>query len=113
MTLSIVHGEPLSTEPYLGPLTIAGFVREVTRRHGDHEAIVMWGPEGRISWTYDELWERSVEVARALVAAGLGRDARVGILMANRPEYLSSLFGIALAGGVTVSLSTFATPIEL
>jgi acyl-CoA synthetase (AMP-forming)/AMP-acid ligase II len=113
MTLSIVHGQPLSTEPYLGPLTIAGFVQEVARRHGDREAVVMWGPDGRTSWSYDALWERSVEVAKALIAAGMGKDARVGILMTNRPEYLSSLFGIALAGGVTVSLSTFATPVEL
>src|SRR6186713_1287460 len=100
MTLSIVHGEPLDTEPFLGPLTIGGFAREVTRRHGNSEAIVTRAPDGRISWTYDDLWERSVEVAKALVAAGMGRDARVGILMTNRPEYLSALFGIALAGGV-------------
>ena len=33
--------------------------------------------------------------------------------MTNRPEYLASVFGIALAGGVTVSLSTFSTPLEL
>ncbi|HTZ69146.1 MAG TPA: long-chain fatty acid--CoA ligase, partial [Acetobacteraceae bacterium] len=34
-------------------------------------------------------------------------------LMTNRPEYIAALFGIALPGGVTVSLSTFSTPMEL
>lgn len=33
--------------------------------------------------------------------------------MTNRPEYLSALFGTALAGGVSVALSTFSTPSEL
>src|SRR3546814_15453 len=54
-----------------------------------------------------------MDVARALVASGTGRDSRVGILMTNRPEFLSSLFGIALAGAVPVALSTFSTPQEL
>ena len=112
-SLSIVHGAPLSTEPFLGALTIGGFVREVTDRFADREAIVMWNGDERIAWSYAELWQRSVAIARALIASGMGRDARIGVLMTNRPEYLASVFGIALAGGVTVSLSTFATPVEL
>ena len=111
--LSIVHGGPLTSEPYLGPLTISGFVREVTDRFGESEAIVMWAGDERIAWSYADLWQRSVAVAKALIAGGMGRDARIGVLMTNRPEYLASVFGIALAGGVTVSLSTFATPVEL
>jgi acyl-CoA synthetase (AMP-forming)/AMP-acid ligase II len=111
--LSIVHGAPLDQEPGLGALTIAGYAREVTRRFAEREALVMRAPEGRVAWTYAELWDRSVEIARALIAAGAGKDARIGVLMTNRPEYLASVFGIALAGGVTVSLSTFATPAEL
>ena len=67
----------------------------------------------RISWSYDELLARSLEVARALIGCGAGKDARVGILMTNRPEFLSALFGISLAGGVPVALSTFSTAPEL
>ncbi|CAN7230560.1 class I adenylate-forming enzyme family protein [Phenylobacterium sp. LjRoot219] len=111
--LSIVRGAELHEEPGLGPLTIGGYARDVTRRFAEREALVMRGPEGRVSWTYAELWARSVEVAQALIAAGMGKDARVGVLMTNRPEYLSCVFGVALAGGVTVSLSTFSTPAEL
>ena len=59
------------------------------------------------------MWERSVEVARALIACGVGKDSRVGILMTNRPEHLAAAFGTALAGGVIVPLSTFSTPPEL
>ena len=111
--LSLVRGSPLDEEPGLGALTIAGYARAVTSRFGDREALVMHGRAGRVSWSYAELWERSVEVAKALIAAGAGKDARIGVLMTNRPEYLASVFGVALAGGVTVSLSTFSTPVEL
>lgn len=110
---SLVFGAHLSDESGLGALTIAGYAREVTLRFADREAVVMHAPHGRVSWTYGELWERSMEVARALIAAGVQKDTRVGILMTNRPEYLSALFGVALAGGVTVALSTFSTPSEL
>jgi fatty-acyl-CoA synthase len=59
------------------------------------------------------LWERSALVARALVASGVGKDGRVGILMTNRPEHLAAAFGAALAGGVIVELNTFSTAPEL
>jgi acyl-CoA synthetase (AMP-forming)/AMP-acid ligase II len=110
---SLVHGGPLSDEPGLGALTIGGYAREVTSRFAEREALVMPGPKGRVSWTYAELWARSVEVAQALIAAGAGKDARVGVMMTNRPEYVACVFGVALAGAVTVSLSTFSTPSEL
>jgi fatty-acyl-CoA synthase len=111
--LSLVHGSPFAQEPGMGALTIAGYAREITQRYGAREALVLHAPQGRISWSYDELWQRSVEVAQALIAAGVGKDSRVGILMSNRPEYLSALFGTAMAGGVAVALSTFSTPYEL
>ena len=95
--LSIVRGIPLDQEPGLGALTIGGYLREVTRRHAGREALVLTQPSGeRVSWTYDELWTRSVEVAKALIAADAGKGTRVGLLMTNRPEYISCLFGIAL-----------------
>jgi len=111
--LSIVHGMPLSDEPGMGSLTIPGYLREVTERHPDNEAVVLHRADGIVRWSYADLWARSMEVARALVACGVGKDSRVGILMTNRPEYLSALFGTAMAGGVSVALSTFSTASEL
>jgi acyl-CoA synthetase (AMP-forming)/AMP-acid ligase II len=110
---SIIHGPPLFDEPGLGPLTIGAYARQVTRRFAGREAVVLHGRDGRITWTYDQLWDQSVAVAKALIAAGAGKDTRVGVLMTNRPEYLATVFGVALAGAVTVSLSTFSTPEEL
>jgi len=111
--LSLVAGPLLADEPGQGAQTIAGYLREVVSRHGGAEAVVLRNRTHRIAWSYDELLARSLEVARALAASGVGKGGRVGILMTNRPEFLSSLFGTALAGGVPVALSTFSTPSEL
>ncbi|MEZ5737076.1 MAG: AMP-binding protein [Novosphingobium sp.] len=112
--LSVVCGISLEDEPGLGPLTLPGFLREVTDRHGPREAIVQPRPDGTVErWTYDEFWSRSLDVARALVACGVGKESRVGVLMTNRAEFLSSVFGIELAGGVAALLSTFSTAAEL
>jgi fatty-acyl-CoA synthase len=111
--LSLIHGAPLESEPGQGAHTIPGFLGEVCTRYGKRDAVIMRTARERVVWTYDDLHARSVEVAKALIAAGIGKNGRVGVLMANRPEYLAALFGIAMAGGVTVALSTFSTPSEL
>ena len=109
---SVVKGIPLGEEPGLGALTLPGFLREVTTRFADREALVLHTPAGAIRWTYAMLWEQAVDVARALISCGV-EDSRVGVLMTNRPEWISAFFGIGLAGGVAVALSTFSTLLEL
>jgi fatty-acyl-CoA synthase len=112
--LAIVRGVPIEEEPGLGALTLPGFLREVTERFSDREALVMHKPDGTVErWCYADLWGRSVAVARALIACGAGKDSRIGVLMTNRLEWVSSFFGIGLAGGTAVGLSTFSTPTEL
>lgn len=112
-SLSIAHGPPLSDELGLGTLTLPGFLRDVTSTYGDREALVFRTAKDEVRWTYSELWERAVEVACALRACGVGKDTRVGVLMTNRPEWISAVFGVSLAGGVAVTLSTFSTASEL
>ena len=111
--LSIVSGPPLSEEPGLGALTLPGFLREVTTAFTGREALAFPTVTGVVRWTYTELWENTVAVARALRACGVGKGTRVGVLMTNRPEWITSVFGTALAGGVAVTLSTFSTAAEL
>jgi acyl-CoA synthetase (AMP-forming)/AMP-acid ligase II len=111
--LSIISGPPLSEEEGLGALTLGGWLRDVTERFGPREALVLHENGGAIRWTYDQLWDRANDVARALLACGVGKGTRVGVLMTNRPEFLSACFGAALAGCVATTLSTFSTPAEL
>src|SRR6516165_1285143 len=89
--LSISRGPPLADEPGLGELTLSGFIRQVTERFADREALVHRRADGTVErWSYRDLWARTLEVAQALVAAGLGKGERVGVLMTNRPEFLSA-----------------------
>ncbi len=113
MSLSLIHAPPLREESGLGALSLPGYLKEVTERYGEREALVMHCSGDVIRWSYQDLWDQSLAVARALIACGIGKDTRVGILMTNRPEYLSALFGTAMAGGVAVALSTFSTQDEL
>ncbi|TCM20726.1 acyl-CoA synthetase (AMP-forming)/AMP-acid ligase II [Novosphingobium sp. PhB165] len=111
--LSYAHGIPLAEEAGCGALTLGAYLREVMERHGPAEAAVIHLDGAAVRWTYDDLWARANEVARALKACGVGKGTRVGLLMTNRLEFLSCLFGTALAGGIATTISTFFTAPEL
>ena len=113
MQPSIIRGESLAEEPGLGALTLGGWLEEVTTRFGPREAMVLHEHDTVTRWSYAELWDQAQAVARALVACGVGHGTRVGVLMTNRPEFLSAVFGTALAGGVATTFSTFSTEAEL
>ncbi len=113
MALSIVTGPPLSEEPGLGALTLPGFLREVTAAYSDREALAFPSADDVTRWTYAQLWDRAFEVACALHNCGVGKGERIGVMMTNRPEWVSAVFGISIAGGVAVPLSTFSTAPEL
>lgn len=113
-TLSEIKGIPLSEEPGLGSLTLAGFLTEQADQHGGRQAL-SWRDLNGVdrTWTYGELYRESRRVAKALLALGAGKDTRVGILISNRPEWIFTMFGTAMAGGVAVALNTFSTQAEL
>lgn len=106
---STIHGKPLADEP-LGALTLGGFLREVCRMHSGREALVFHSSSGEvIRLSYDEVWAQACDVARALIARGVTKETRVGVLATNRPEWVVATFGVVLAGGTCVAMSTFAS----
>ncbi|SEQ96730.1 AMP-binding enzyme C-terminal domain-containing protein [Solimonas aquatica] len=108
-----VQGGPLAEEA-LGALTLGGFLREVCERHGPREAMVFHAEDGSVQrLSYAQLWEQANALARALLARGVLKQTRVGLLATNRPEWLIAAFSIVLAGGTCVALSTFAKRAEL
>ncbi len=114
--MTTFEGPPLSSVEGIGPLTLGRFVAEVRRRHGEREALVFNDPlrQGETQrWSYADLEREAVAVAGGLMGRGVGHSSRVGIVMGNRPEAVAAIFGIGLAGGVAVPLSTFSTSNEL
>lgn len=55
--------------------------------------------------TYAELLSKARRLKSVLLDAGLKPGDRVGVLLPNLPEYLVTLFGTWMAGGVVVALS--------
>jgi acyl-CoA synthetase (AMP-forming)/AMP-acid ligase II len=108
-------GPPPETEDGIGPLTLGGFLAEVVRRYGDREALVFRasGSPETVRWSYDELGRQARRIGRGLLAAGVGKGTRVGLLMGNRPEWVAAAYGVAMAGGVLVPVNTFYEPPEL
>ena len=109
-------GPSLDGLPGVGALTMGGFLEEIAARFGPNEALVFDDPlhgGETVRWTYADLGREARRVAGGLQELGLGTGDAVGILMGNRPEAVAALFGVALAGGVAVPLSTFAPVPEL
>lgn len=57
------------------------------------------------SVTYAELYEDSLKMKGLLIALGIKRGDRVGILLEKSIEQLVSMFGISMAGGIFVFLN--------
>ncbi len=89
--------------------TLGDLLDEIAGARPHAEAVVF--RDRRL--TYAELRARADELARALVALGVGRGDRVAVLLPNRPEWLVAAFAAARLGAVTVGLSTFSSAPEL
>jgi acyl-CoA synthetase (AMP-forming)/AMP-acid ligase II len=101
-------GPPLSSEAGIGAQTLGGFIREVTDRFADREALCFREPDYTVvRWTYAELRARVDAVARALLAGGVGVGTRVALLMGNRPEWIACAYGVTSIGAVLVPINTF------
>jgi fatty-acyl-CoA synthase/long-chain acyl-CoA synthetase len=69
-------------------------------RYADRVAFVYGGVER----TFRQVDDRANRLANALLALGLARGDRVGVLVSNRTEYPETEFAISKAGGVRVPM---------
>ena len=72
-------------------------------RFGDREALIDVA-EG-IRWTYREFADRTVELARALLASGVGKGDRVGIWAPNCAEWTLTQYATARIGAILVNIN--------
>jgi fatty-acyl-CoA synthase len=83
--------------------------REQAKRFGGHAALI----SGDQTIGYDALADRAARIAGFLIGRGIGRGDRIGLLMNNRPEWVETFFGAAMAGAVVVAFSTWSKRDEL
>ena len=86
----------------MAPRTIPAALDEAAVRFADHEAIV----DGDLRWTFAELHDRAVEVARALIASGIQPGDRVALWAPNSATWIATSFGVYAAGAVLVPFNT-------
>jgi acyl-CoA synthetase (AMP-forming)/AMP-acid ligase II len=71
--------------------TLPAVVRWAAKQYGDRELLVLG--EKRISFIEAE--HQSAALAKGLVALGIGKGTRVGILMENAPDWPLCFFAAA------------------
>ena len=89
--------------------TVPELVATAAARFGTHTYLVADGER----LTYAAADARSAALATGLLADGIGKGSRVGILMPNSVDFAIAAFAAARVGAVFVPLNTFSQTREL
>lgn len=89
--------------------TLPAIVRWAAEAHGERDLFVMG--DRRVSFA--EADRQSKALAKGLLALGIGKGTRIGLLMENSPDWPLCFFAAARSGALTVALSTFYQPPEI
>ena len=99
-TLAYLHGA--SETPLLGE-TIGANLRRTVGCWPDRDALVVRSQDFRAS--YQELWNLTTQLARALLARGIAKGDRVGIWAPNRYEWVITQYATARIGAILVNVN--------
>jgi fatty-acyl-CoA synthase len=106
--LSYAHGA--TNIPLLGE-TIGTNLKRTVEKFGNHEAIIV--PYQNYRATYNEFWDQTTEIAKALLANNVKQGDRVGIWAANRYEWVIVQYATARIGAIMVNINPAYRPVEL
>ncbi len=90
-------------------LTIPALLEYSAREFGDQTYLAT--PTDRL--TYREAEQRSADLARWLLAQGVGKGTRVGLFFPNGAEWVTWWLAVSRVGAVAVPLSTLYAPAEI
>ncbi|KAL3419509.1 AMP-binding enzyme [Phlyctema vagabunda] len=105
--LSIVHGP---SSPPLITITLGELIDTQNEIRGDKECLIV--PWTGARWTYSDLHTQSRILAKSMLAMGLRRGDRVGILGCNCEEYVAAFFAAGYIGCILVVLNSTYTAQE-
>jgi acyl-coenzyme A synthetase/AMP-(fatty) acid ligase len=89
-------------EPPDYPATIASLLHHAVAVHGEREFVV----SGEARTTFAQAERGSAQLAARLLAAGIGKGTRVGILMPNTPDWAVVFLAVTRIGALAVLIST-------
>ncbi len=98
-------------EPVLPPFvpTAPALIEHVARHFGDHALAVL----GDARLTYADAADRSALMAKALLASGVGKGTRVGVLAPNGPDWIIAWLAVVRIGAIATLLNTYHKAAEL
>ncbi|KAF1812367.1 long-chain-fatty-acid--CoA ligase [Eremomyces bilateralis CBS 781.70] len=105
--LSILHGP---SDPPLVSLTLSGLLDLQCFRYGERECLIV--PWTGARWTYSQLRDESIKVAKLLLDVGIRKGDRVAIMAGNCEQYVAVVFAVARVGAVLVVLNNTYTANE-
>ncbi len=105
------NAAPAKTIVPAGPRsrTLGGLLKEIADLTPNAPALFYHGDV----ISYAQLYAESVRAAKAMLALGIRRGDRVGVLLGNRPEWLIMSFGAAHIGAVFAPMNTWYKQTEL
>lgn len=93
---------------------VPSMLAEVVAAHGVNDFVVSSDGTGTLERiTYTQAAERSAVMARRLIAAGVTKGVRVGILAPNGPDFVVAFLAATRIGAVAVPINTFFQSAEL
>src|SRR5580700_1650257 len=101
--------EELLSRGWADAVTLGDLLLRTADRRPTGDAVVF--PHERLS--YGELADRAGTLARGLIGLGIEPGEKVGVLMANSPDCVATIYAIALAGAVVVPINTRYRAVEL
>jgi fatty-acyl-CoA synthase len=84
------------------PLTPLTYLERAARVFPNQTAII----HGNARTSYAEFWRRSLKLASALAARGIGKGDTVSVMLSNTPAMLEAHFGVPMVKAVLHSLNT-------
>lgn len=105
--LAIVHGP---SEPALVDWTLADLLDEQCTIAGDKQCLIV--PFSETDWTFSQLRDRARNLAKGLLALGVKRGDRIGILAGNCEEYVTVFYASGYLGAILVVLNSTYTAAE-
>ncbi len=99
----------MSNETSAEPRTLPALLARTLARHASRTALITEDER----WSYADLAARVDQLSRALVAQGVGKGSRVGLLMENGPDWVAFAFATTGLGALLIPVSTFSKDDDL
>lgn len=106
----INHYDPgIPQEIEIPPITLVDIFNDAVRKFYSSTCLI----HNDVAYSYQQLDTLSNALARYLQLNGVRKGDRVGIMLANTPEFVISYYGVLKAGGVVIALNPTYRPAEV